>query len=304
MALDTSSSPGPTAEIARLHAERDCERIAFLLTNQLFPLSIEKALEYALFKTYAVPTISRLLAATGEFTARAQKRYDDTVLVLAEIGENGRDHPRSEAALARMNAMHARYRIRNVDFLYTLSCFVFEPIRFLALHGPRPMTAHEQVAWFNAYRQLGESMGIADLPETLADFQRWREAFERDEMRFAPSNRTVADATIRVLFDMMRVPRALRPFAQDVVVATMEPHVAAAFGYAEPGRAVRTVARATLAARREVIARLPDRRTVRLQTRRRLPTYPNGYMIERLGTFAPRDASSAPHDASFAPRDA
>lgn len=288
MPLDTTPSADPSAEIASLDPVADCERIAFLLTNQLFPFSIEKALEYALFKTYAVPSISRLLVATGEFTQRAQKRYDDTVLVLAEIGENGSDDPRAQAAIERMNAMHGRFRIRNVDFLYTLSAFVFEPIRFLDLYGPRPLTPHEQEGWFQAYRGLGEGMKIADLPDTLDAFRAWREAFERDELVYAPSNREVADATMKVLFDLMKVPRFSRPFAEKVVVAVMEPHVAAAFGYDDPGPLARRVAHATLTARRHVIARLPDRKSLRLQTKRRLPTYPNGYLIERLGTFGPR----------------
>lgn len=63
MTLNTAPSLDPTAEIASLDPQKDCERIAFLLTYQLFPHTIEKSLEYALFKTYAVPSISRILAA-------------------------------------------------------------------------------------------------------------------------------------------------------------------------------------------------------------------------------------------------
>lgn len=170
MALDTTPSADPSAETAALDPATEYERIAFLLANQLFPLTIEKALEYALFKTYAVPSISRILSATGEFTERPQKRYDDTVLLLAEVSENGRDHPDSRAAMERINEMHGRFRIRNQDFLYTLSTFVFEPIRALERYGPRPMTDNEKAGWFNAYVQLGRDMGIADLPDDLGAF--------------------------------------------------------------------------------------------------------------------------------------
>ena len=83
----------------------------------------------ALFRTYAVPSISGLLAETGEFERRPRKRYDDTELILAEMLENGLDSPRGRAALARMNAMHGRFPIANEDMLYVLSTFIFEPIR-------------------------------------------------------------------------------------------------------------------------------------------------------------------------------
>lgn len=288
MALDNSPSPDPSAEINSLDPAIDYERIAFLIANQLFPLTVEKALEYALFKSYAVPAISRLLVATGEFSERAQKRYDDTVLLLAAIGEHGYDHGDARTALGRINAMHGRFRIRNEDFLYTLSTFVFEPMRALELYGPRPMTANERAGWFSAYRRLGAEMGIAGLPDDLDGFRAWREAFERREIRFAPSNRVVADATVKVLLDMLKVPRPLRGLALAALVALMEPHVAAAFGYERPHRAVRGLVGGAMALRRFIAGRLPDRKTLRLQSRRRLPTYPGGHAIAELGTFARR----------------
>ncbi|MEO0360807.1 MAG: oxygenase MpaB family protein [Pseudomonadota bacterium] len=281
--MDATPSKDPEAEIAALDPERDYERIAFLLTYQLFPISIEKALEYALFKTYAIPSISRVLAGTGEFTDRAQKRYDDTVLLLAEIGENGSGHKRADEALARMNAIHARFRIRNEDYLYTLSTFVFEPIRFLELYGPRPMTATEARGWLNAYRHLGRDMGIEDIPDDLDAFRRWREGFEAREMTFAETNRQVADATVAVLFDLLGVPRFARRAAERALVAVMEPHVAEAFGYAPAGAPLRAAVEGGLLLRKAALRLAPARRRLRLQTGRRLPTYPGGYAIGRLG---------------------
>ena len=64
-------SPSPSAEIAGLDPERDYERIVFLLSYQLFQWDVERALEFALLNTYAIPSISGLLARTGEFTRRA-----------------------------------------------------------------------------------------------------------------------------------------------------------------------------------------------------------------------------------------
>lgn len=287
--LDASASPDPAAEIARLDPLADYERIAFLMTNQLFPITLEKALEYALFKTYAVPSISRILAATGEFTTRGQKRYDDTVLLLAEIGENGEGRPDGEAAMARMNEIHARFRIRNEDYLYTLSAFVFEPIRFLRLYGPRPMTEVEAEGWFRAYVALGRRMGITDLPESRETFFAWRTFFEAKEIRPSPTNRLVADATVKVLLDMTGVPRFARGLAERALVAAMEPHVAEAFGYAPASHAMVATVEAGLKARGAILRYWPRRRRLRLQTGRSLPTYPNGYEIGSLGPppFAP-----------------
>ncbi len=55
-----------------------------------FPWDMNQALSFALFRTYAVPGIGGLLDATGEFTARTQKRYDDTALLLERRYGGGR----------------------------------------------------------------------------------------------------------------------------------------------------------------------------------------------------------------------
>ena len=89
--------------------------------------------------------------------------------------------------------------IADSDLLYVLSTFVFEPIRWLQRYGRRPMTAHEQLAWFNYYRGLGERMKIAGIPEDLDDFRRFNERYEADNFRFAESNKTVATATSDLL---------------------------------------------------------------------------------------------------------
>lgn len=51
---------------------------------------MSQSLGFALYRTYAVPSISRLLCQTGELTQRAQRRYDDTVLILDTIGLRAR----------------------------------------------------------------------------------------------------------------------------------------------------------------------------------------------------------------------
>ena len=99
---------GVLAEIEALDARKDFGRICFLSTNFDFPWDVEQSLSLAFFKTYGIPTISALLDQTGEFMKRAQKRYDDTKLILAEMFDSGLDSERGREANRRMNRMHAR----------------------------------------------------------------------------------------------------------------------------------------------------------------------------------------------------
>ena len=75
---------------------------------------MNQALSFALFRTYAVPSIGRLLDETGEFARDTQKRYDDTGLLLDEPCRAGlhseRRPPRDPAD--QPDARHLRHLAR------------------------------------------------------------------------------------------------------------------------------------------------------------------------------------------------
>src|SRR5947209_16596706 len=96
-------------QIRALDPVRDHQRIVFLSTRYSFPFDTTRSLEFALFRTFCVPSISALLQHTGEFLRRAQKRYDDTDIIVSELMERGYDSERGKAALRRMNQLHGRF---------------------------------------------------------------------------------------------------------------------------------------------------------------------------------------------------
>jgi len=62
----------------------------------------DRSLELALFRTFAVPSIAELLDRTGEFGRAAQKRYDDTDLILSTIVEAGYDNDAGKRAIRQI----------------------------------------------------------------------------------------------------------------------------------------------------------------------------------------------------------
>ncbi len=281
-----------TRQIARLDPDRDYQEIARLLSAYEFSWDTERALEFALFRTFAVPSISGLLAKTGEFTKRPRKRYDDTELILAEIVENGFDSKKGAAAMARMNAMHGRFAISNDDFLYVLSTFVFEPIRWNARFGWRRLSDNEKRASFNFYSEMGRRMNIRDIPATLEQFEAFNRSYESKAFRFAESNVQVGSATRDLLLGFL-LPRFLYPTARPFVHALMDKPLLTAMGFAPAPGLLRSIVTGGLKARAFLIRTLvrrkllwyPARRNPVLITQRQRPTYPQGYQVQELGTF-------------------
>lgn len=252
-----------------------------------FPWDTEKALEFALFRTYAVPSISGLLDRTGEFARRTQKRYDDTALILAEIAENGFDHPRGAAALARMNDMHGRYRIANEDMLYVLSTFVFEPIRWIDRFGWRRLTEAEKNAGFTFYAEMGRRMGIRDIPAARATFETFNRDYEARRFKRAETNARVGAVTRDLLLGFY-LPRRAIPLARPAVHAMMDDPLRNAMGFPAPPAWLQRAVPAGLRLRARVLRWQPKRRRPIYQTRKRRRAYPDGYAVEKLGTFAKR----------------
>src|SRR4051812_28723002 len=182
--------------IEHLDPATDYAEIYRLMGTHEFPWDMNQSLSFALFRTYAVPSIGSLLARTGEFTERPQKRHDDTVLILDAVLEHGMASEEGRAAIRRMNQMHRSHGIGNDDLRYVLATFVVTPIRWVDRYGWRRTTEIERIASANYYRDLGRRMGIRDIPGTWQAFSRLLDAYERKHFGFDLGGRTVAEATL------------------------------------------------------------------------------------------------------------
>lgn len=268
-------------EILRLDPVADHQRIVFLSTRFDFPFDTTRSLEFALFRTFCVPSIGELLDRTGEFHQRAQKRYDDTDIIVSELMERGYDSERGKRALRRMNQQHGRFAIRNGDFLYVLSTFIYEPIRWNAHFGWRPMCANEKLALFHFWREVGRRMNIQDIPADFDEYERFNVAYEKEHYRYTEANHRVGKATLEMFVAWF--PRLLAPLTRRAMIAMMDDPIVEGFGFPRPSRALRWVMATSLKLRARGLRWLPRRRRPVLRTEGKHWTYPNGYVIEQLG---------------------
>src|SRR5215471_2675031 len=165
--------------ILTLDPERDAQQIVRIDTVYEFPFDTTRSLELALFRTFASPKVSRLLDETQEFALRAQRRYDDTDLILSTIVESGYDSDEGKRAIRRMNHLHRRFDIANEEFLYVLSTFVFEPIRWNARFGWRLMCKQERLGMFYFWREVGLRMNLKDIPAEYGAFEQFNREYEQ-----------------------------------------------------------------------------------------------------------------------------
>ena len=267
--------------ILQLDPATDCQQIVFLVGAYEYPWLIRKSLEFALFRSYAIPQISQLLDSTGQFRLHGQRRYDDTALLMAEIVENGYDSPRGHRAISMINRLHGKHDIGNDDMLYVLSTFLFEPIEWTTKFGWRQPTQIEILASYHFWVEVGRRMQISDIPDSLEAFAEFKREYERENCDYHPSNRRVADATIAILQSWY--PRGMRWGVRWAVYALLDEKSRRAFNYLKPPRLATWLLHSALLLAAKIMRFLPPRRQPFLLTRKRHRSYAAGYQIEELG---------------------
>ncbi|PKS08645.1 hypothetical protein jhhlp_005034 [Lomentospora prolificans] len=219
----------------------EASKIRKQLTNLEFPHAFTTSLFFALFKTYAIPTISKLLLATGQLSSdrTASKRAADTAVIISEMSHNSPQSERATSGIARMNFLHSRYRksgkITDDDMLYTLSLFALEPERWISRFEWRNFSDVELCAEGVFWRDIGEAMEIpygalelcydSDERDGLAwlrAIKRWSDMYEKQHAVPNETNAKVAKGTLDIL--LFNLPLATRGVAVQLVSALIAPN--------------------------------------------------------------------------------
>lgn len=284
--------------IEKLDPEVDFDEIYRLVAYYEFPFEFVQGTSIAFMRDYGVPTISDLLDRTGRFEHDGQKRYDDTVLIGYEVAVEGVESTRARESVRRLNQIHGHYGIPNHEFRYVLATTLVGPKRFIDAYGWRTLHPHEVIAMTKLTIRLGELMGIKDLPETYAEFERLHDEYEAEHFAYDPANTRVAEASIRIVTNWYPVP--LRPVVRRITLAVLDAPLLAALGIERQPRWLEAAVRAALRVRGRVIRYLPPRRADNPYLHDASRTYPFGYRISDLG---PRDHSGELHrNANQEPR--
>ncbi|KAI1845509.1 hypothetical protein JX266_008367 [Neoarthrinium moseri] len=258
----------------------DAQKIIKELASLEFPQMSETSLQFGLFKTYGVETISRLLLGTRNLTdpVASRKRYEDTGIIIGEFMANPPNSARATTSVARMNWLHSKYiqsgQISNADLLYTLSVFITEPVRFARLYDWRPLNDMEHCAYGVFWKSIGDAMGIqyegflaktewADGLDFALDVAQWAKAYEVVAFKPSPISNKPAVALIPMI--TYWVPRWAQSFTQECVHVLLGDRVREAFLLPEPGIAAATFIYSSLWLRRLFLRHLSLPRVVRLK---------------------------------------
>lgn len=278
------------ARIRELDPVQDYAEIYRLTTLYEFTFDVSIALQLAFYRTYAVPSISALLAHTGHIEHDPVKRAEDTGLLIFEMIEHGFDHPRARTALRVTNGAHRPWTISNEDYLYVLGTFMFVPFRWLDRYGWRRPVAAERVAAYHFYRELGLRMGIRDIPGSWEKYEHWFDTYEREHFAHTPANTRLLRASQQLIAD--RFPPRARGLGRLLGLALLdliedEP-LRRALGVPRTPWVLRGTVKLGFRLRAVVQRFLKPRTSSSFTPGGQMKAYPDGYQLSDLGPATPR----------------
>ncbi|KAJ3513538.1 hypothetical protein NM208_g15175 [Fusarium decemcellulare] len=240
-----------------------------------FPLFYDLSIRLALFETYAVKNIAKLLVAASDLNIRekAPKRYADTEIVYCCFAAYSPTSTSLHKAVARMNYLHAPYiksgKILQEDLLYVLYASMAEPVRFLAQYEWRKLTDMEVAALATMWKYVGDMMEIdyktllqkeewVDGLEFFEDVSRWGENYEDENLRPLQEVRDLGQVLMDLL--LQSHPKIASPLAHPAACVLMGPRLRRAFGFPEPGLGITVLTYSLLLVRKLA----PDEQTGRI----------------------------------------
>ncbi|KIW38083.1 uncharacterized protein PV06_10052 [Exophiala oligosperma] len=150
--------------------EQEAHDILSAVSDLEFPALFEKGLQFALFRTYGIPSISELLVKTTQLSTSKNvgKRYADTGVLLSDMYGADPDSERCHEGYARLNYLHGHYikqgKISNDDMLYTLSLFLNQPVEWVGRYEWRQFSDLEKCAMGVHHKSMGDGMAISFEP--------------------------------------------------------------------------------------------------------------------------------------------
>ncbi|KAJ9652114.1 hypothetical protein H2198_008642 [Neophaeococcomyces mojaviensis] len=231
-----------------------------------FPALFEKSLQLALFRTYGIPSISKLLVQTAQLSTNENvaKRYADTAVIVTEIYTNAPNGERGIEAFARLNYLHGHYikqgKISNDDMLYTLALFMNHPCEWINKYEWRRMTDMEVCAVATFHKSMGEAMNIqfdvlpgsrtgwTDGLQFYRELDAWAKQYEEKHMVPHKDNYNTAIKSKYLLFST--IPSFMHSFAGQLISAAMDDRLREAVMFEPAHRVTKSLLDLFMSARR------------------------------------------------------
>ncbi|KAH9214158.1 hypothetical protein DL95DRAFT_524084 [Leptodontidium sp. 2 PMI_412] len=191
-----------------------------------FPRLFQFAWISDFLRTSTDPGVSRALVKSGHMVNPdpmvEHDRLQSTVHLMSVMMAYKFRSANHSLVVSRINEHHHRYGtwINSDDVLYLIIHFSEIPVQWINKFGYRSLEGFEVQAMWVLWRELGCSMGVKYIPETLEQAKEWRKNFETTCRWREDANEEAGMAMMNEI--IYSVPSLLKPFARKLIVSILD----------------------------------------------------------------------------------
>ncbi|KAH7346518.1 hypothetical protein BKA65DRAFT_551425 [Rhexocercosporidium sp. MPI-PUGE-AT-0058] len=191
-----------------------------------FPRLFQFAWISDFLRTSTDPGVSRALVKSGHMVNPdlmvEHDRLQSTVHLMSAMMAYKFRSANHSLVISRINEHHHRYGtwINSDDVLYLIIHFSEIPVQWINKFGYRSLEGFEVQAMWVLWRELGCSMGVKYIPETLEQAKEWRKNFETTCRWREDTNEEAGMAMMNEI--IYSVPSLLKPFARKLIVSILD----------------------------------------------------------------------------------
>jgi len=250
------------------------QQIFKALADVEFPFMFMKSVQFALFRTYGIPTISKLLVKTSLLAcpASSPQRYTDTEVLFIEFAMREWGSQPWLEGVSRVKCIHAGYRragqVTNSDMLYTIAALVLQPVRWIERWEWRVLTDTEKCAIGVLWKGIADALdvncegmygydtgeGWRDGLVWLQELSEWMEDYESTYMIPDDNSFLLAEQTTALF--MWSLPRHFKPTGKQVLTVLMDDRLRRAMKYDQPSPQITRAVHTLLVLRRFILRHL------------------------------------------------
>jgi len=183
----------------------------------------------ALVRMMGVRHLVTALYGHTQLASETHVRLSRTRQTLRSLICSGFDSPAGRQAVQRLREVHRHIDADAEDYRYVLATFFLEPLRWNECHASAKVTAKEQALLLSFWMQVGRAMGIASLPETLAQWQRLQREYEARHMAYSIEGHRLARLCLRDVVKLT-VPAGTQWMFRLLMIDTLEHSVRRTLG--------------------------------------------------------------------------
>jgi len=187
-------------------------------------MSLRAGTYLALIRMMGISHLVPALYGHTKLATQTQARLARTRQTLLDLIEHGFESEPGRAAMQRLRAVHAGLSATPEDFLYVLSAFFLEPVRWNAAHARHRFSEAELAQLLDFWHRVGDEMALTGRPDTLDGWLRLQADYEGRHLRHTAEGERLARLCLRDVVKLT-LPRGMRVAFRQLMLATMEEKV-------------------------------------------------------------------------------